>query len=128
MAIFSKKDSSSSGKEFGDFLGAGTRSEGNLNFNGVLRIEGEFVGEVRSQGTLVIGPKAKVEGLLNVGQLILAGNFTGDVNASEKIILQGTANMDGNLSTPKIQIDEGAILQGAVNTVNPANPVKQLKE
>ncbi|WP_319777928.1 polymer-forming cytoskeletal protein [Maridesulfovibrio sp.] len=100
--------------EINAFLGSGTDYQGKLNFQGAVRIDGNFNGEVESEGTLVVGKEARVEGVLRVGQLVLSGRLNGEVYASEKAVLHKTANLQGNLVTPSLVVEEGAVLEGRV--------------
>lgn len=101
--------------EINAFLGAGTNYNGKLNFQGSVRIDGSFTGEVESDGTLVIGKDAVVEGSILVGQLVLSGRLTGQVEARQKVSLKKTADMKGDIRTPVLIMDEGAILEGKLS-------------
>ena len=96
------------------FLGAGTVYNGQLNFIGSVRIDGQFTGEITSDGTLILGKDAKVEGTISVCHLVLSGNLHGDVTVSGKSILHKTANFAGNLTTRTLIVEEGALLQGSL--------------
>ncbi len=98
--------------EINAFLGAGTNYNGKLHFEGAVRIDGNFEGEVRSTGTLVVGADASVEGNVQVGQLVLSGKMHGEVEASQKVVLHKTANMQGDVKTPVLVVEEGAVLEG----------------
>ncbi|MGE4293376.1 MAG: polymer-forming cytoskeletal protein [Desulfovibrio sp.] len=98
--------------EINAFLGAGTNYHGKLNFQGSVRIDGTFTGEVQSEGTLVIGKDAVVEGTILVGQLVLSGRLTGEVQAHQRVSLKKTADMKGDIRTPILTMDEGAVLEG----------------
>ncbi|WP_027177736.1 bactofilin family protein [Maridesulfovibrio bastinii] len=100
--------------EINAFLGTGTNYQGKLNFQGAVRIDGNFNGEVESEGTLVVGKDACVEGVVHVGQLILSGKIVGEVLSKEKAVLHKTANLQGNLVTPTLMVEEGAVLEGQV--------------
>lgn len=100
--------------EINAFLGAGTAYQGKLHFQGSVRIDGVFHGEVTSDGTLVVGQEADVQGQIHVGQLVLSGRVTGDVHAREKVVLHKTANLQGKLFTPVLVVDEGAVVEGTV--------------
>lgn len=101
--------------EINAFLGAGTNYQGKLNFQGAVRIDGNFQGEVASDGTLVVGQEALVEGQVCVGQLVLSGKIRGEVEAKDKVVLHKTANMQGNIRTPVLVVEEGAILEGQLS-------------
>jgi cytoskeletal protein CcmA (bactofilin family) len=100
--------------EINAFLGAGTSYTGKLNFQGSVRVDGNFTGEVESKGTLVIGKDAQVEGEIKVGQMIVSGRIEGEIVASEKVVLHKTANLVGSLKTPVLVIEEGAVLEGQI--------------
>ncbi len=100
--------------EINAFLGTGTTYQGKLHFQGSVRIDGTFKGEVESKGTLVIGKEAKVEAEVNVGQMIVSGHIQGEITATEKVVLHRTANLVGHLKTPVLVIEEGAVLEGQI--------------
>ncbi len=104
--------------EINAFLGAGTNYHGKLHFQGAVRIDGNFQGEVVSEGTLVIGQEAVVEGQIKVGQLVLSGKIRGEVEAKNKVVLHKTANLQGNIRTPVLMVEEGAVLEGELNMGN----------
>jgi|SRR6185295_13565479 len=94
-------------------LGRGTRFEGKLSFDGRLRIDGAFVGEVRSEGVLVIGEGAQVQANLVVGALIVkGGTLRGNVQARDSIELLVPAHVAGNLCAPEISIERGVQFSG----------------
>jgi len=115
--MFSKngKGGSMAKDEINAFLGAGTSYEGKLHFEGSVRIDGTFQGEVSSEGTLVVGQDAKVQGLIHVGQLVLSGALRGTVEAREKVVLHRSAHLVGCVSTPSLVMEEGAVLEGRVS-------------
>lgn len=100
------------------FLGSGTIYNGQLNFVGSVRIDGQFTGEITSEGTLILGKDAKVEGTIHVSQLVLSGRLHGDVIVTGKTILHKSADLTGNLATKSLIMEEGAQLQGQI-TMNP---------
>lgn len=100
--------------EINAFLGAGTNYNGRLHFQGSVRIDGNFIGEVESEGTLVVGHDAVVEGTIKVGKLVLSGRLKGEVQSIGKVVLNKTAEMQGNIRTPVLVVDEGAVLEGTL--------------
>jgi cytoskeletal protein CcmA (bactofilin family) len=100
--------------EINAFLGTGTSYEGKLNFQGSVRIDGEFCGEVDSEGTLVVGRDARISGRIKVGQLILSGRVEGEIEATGKVIMHKQATLNGSLRTPVLIMEEGALLEGEV--------------
>lgn len=100
--------------EINAFLGTGTVYEGKLHFQGSVRIDGQFTGEVVSEGTLIIGKDARAQGQFHVGQLVLSGQLQGEVLAARKVVLHKTANLLGTVNTPALAIEEGAVMEGQV--------------
>ncbi len=105
-----------SGDDFGTQLGAGTAFEGLLTFRGSARVDGQLEGQVRADGTLILGPTAKVRARVEVDELILAGHLEGDVVARQRVVLAEGARLIGSVRTPTIRIDDGAVLDGACHT------------
>ena len=94
-------------------LGRGTRFEGKLAFDGCVRIDGVFRGEIRSADTLVIGEGAEIEAEVEVGTLIVrGGELQGNVRATESIELHAPGKVVGNLHSPQISIERGVNFQG----------------
>lgn len=77
-----------------------------------LTINGSFSGSLETCGTLTIGNTAKVDANIVGDNIIIAGKVTGDINATKMLVLMPTAVLCGNISTPKLNIVEGAIFQG----------------
>ncbi len=100
--------------EINAFLGSGTHYQGKLNFEGSVRIDGTFTGEIQSEGTLIVGKDAKVQGQVWVGQLILSGYLQGEIEAGKKVVLHKSANFVGSMNSPVLVVEEGAILDGQV--------------
>lgn len=80
-----------------------------------LRINGSFEGKLDTRGNLTIGENAKVSANIHGDNIVIAGKVSGDIFASRSLSLLGSATIKGNLSTPRLSINEGAILQGHVS-------------
>lgn len=106
------------------YLGSDTIYEGKLSFKGTVRIEGKFIGDIVSDGTLNIGKDAQVRGTLGVGELLLSGHFNGEALVKRRTVVYSSGVMEGNLSTPKLLTEEGAIIEGQINMKNPGAPAK----
>ena len=93
-------------------LAEGAEFSGLLALDGPARIEGQLRGEVIGPGPLWIGPRANVEARVETDELVVAGVLAGEVRASRRIALGGTARVRGELSTPSLSLAEGASLEG----------------
>jgi cytoskeletal protein CcmA (bactofilin family) len=99
-------------EEFTALLGAGTEYQGQLTFKGTVRIDGRFVGVICSEGKLILGKDAKVEGTITVNELVVHGALTGEIQVGKRSVLYQTAQVSGTLNTPLLTMEEGALLQG----------------
>lgn len=103
----------STATEITALLGRGTQFEGKLYFEGQVRIDGGFRGEIRSPGTLIIGDGAAVEGEIEAGTVIVkGGRVTANVRATTSIELYVPAQVTGNLQAPQIFMDKGVQFSG----------------
>src|SRR5499433_3992347 len=98
--------------EITTLLGRGAQFEGKLTFDGTVRIDGRFKGEVFSDDTLVIGEGAHVEAEVDVGEVIIQGTVVGNVTARRSIEVHAPGRVKGDLHTPSLQIDKGVIFEG----------------
>lgn len=98
--------------EITTLLGRGAQFEGKLTFEGTVRIDGRFKGEVFSDDTLVIGEGAIVEASLEVGDVIIQGTVIGNIVAKRSIEIHAPGRVKGDLHTPQLQIDKGVIFEG----------------
>jgi len=96
------------------FVGHGTTLTGETEFHAMLRVDGHLIGTVSSEtGTLIIGTNGQVDANIAVAAALVNGSVNGDIIASEKLQLGRTARVLGNIQSPKLIIEEGAILEGS---------------
>ena len=99
--------------EINALLGKGTEYVGKLTFDGRVRIEGKFEGEVFSEGTLIIADGAQMRADVDVGTLIvLGGEVWGDIRARQLVELHAPGKVHGNIRTPQIFMDRGVVFDG----------------
>ena len=98
--------------EITTLLGRGATFEGKLTFEGTVRIDGRFKGEVFTDDTLVIGEGAHVEAQIDVGDVIIQGTVVGNVTAKRSIEIHAPGRVKGDVHTPSLQIDKGVIFEG----------------
>ena len=77
-----------------------------------LKIYGRYTGKLDTRGTLTIGQTAQVEANIVGENVILAGKVKGNIIAKRMLVLMPSAVLHGDISTPKLNIVEGAIFQG----------------
>ena len=96
------------------YVGNGTVLTGETSFQAMLRVDGHLTGRVTSEnGTLIIGSTGKVDANIIVAAAMINGMVNGDIVAMDKIELGRTARVVGNIQTPKLVIEDGAIFEGS---------------
>jgi cytoskeletal protein CcmA (bactofilin family) len=96
-------------------LGEGVDFQGELSFTHGIRVDGIVRGKIRSDSCLVIGPKGKVEADVTIRRLAINGEFRGTVHASDRIEIHKEGKVYGDLFTPCLIIEAGAIFEGKCN-------------
>lgn len=97
------------------FIDQGSEFEGKLTFRDTVRIDGSFRGEISSENTLVVGETGEIFASVSSRNVIVAGTVTGDVLATERLVLQKTARVAGDVQAGSLQIEDGATLNGRVS-------------
>jgi cytoskeletal protein CcmA (bactofilin family) len=94
------------------FLGKNTSFEGKMSFEGMVRLDGRFDGEIFSGDVLIIGETAIINAKIKVGTLLVDGKVTGNVHASDKIEIHSTGKLNGDITTAALVIEEGGVFDG----------------
>jgi cytoskeletal protein CcmA (bactofilin family) len=96
------------------YVGTGTTLTGETNFQAMLRVDGHLTGRVISDnGTLIVGSGGQVDADVLVSSATIGGIVNGDIVATEKVELGRTARVIGNIQTPRLMIEDGAIFEGS---------------
>jgi cytoskeletal protein CcmA (bactofilin family) len=122
MAVL-RRDEGGVGNEMNAVLGKGSAFEGKLSFEGTVRIEGKFTGEIHTSDALVIGEGAEVKAEIFAGTVVVTGGqVVGNIHAKTVIELEKNARVIGNLEAPSLKIDRGVIFVGSCKMENLADP------
>ena len=113
---------SSSTAALNALLGAGSVFEGKLHFEGQVRIDGTFTGEITTTDLLIIGEGAKVSATINCGSVEIKGDINGNVNATDSIVLRATARVQADIYAPSLVMDKGAVFEGNSPVTGGAEP------
>jgi len=107
------KDGSLSG-----FVGSGTVITGEASFKSMLRVDGRFSGRITSgTGTLIVGAGGQVDANVEVSVAQIHGVLNGDIIAGQRIELGRAAKVSGNIQTPSLVIEQGAVFEGSCKMV-----------
>jgi cytoskeletal protein CcmA (bactofilin family) len=120
MAILKREDESVVTRpgEVHTLLGKGSEFEGKLTFEGQVRIDGKFSGQIFTKDILVIGDGARVNAEINAGTVIVNGVVEGNIRATQTIELHQPGRIKGNLETPTLSMDKGVIFEGSCKMEN----------
>jgi cytoskeletal protein CcmA (bactofilin family) len=94
------------------FLGEGTEFEGKLIFTGAVRLDGKFKGEILGKGTLVVGQGGRIEADIQVDSLMVGGDVRGTVEVRERMEIDSTGRLTGNIKTGVFIVHEGGLFEG----------------
>lgn len=96
-------------------LGQGSICDGDFVSPGSARIDGVVNGNVKVEGTLILGSTGVINGDIEAGAVQIGGEVNGNIYAPEHAELSSEAKVIGDLTTAVIVIDEHAVFQGKVN-------------
>lgn len=97
-------------------IGKSVVVKGELNGSEDLTIEGQVEGKIElRQHVLTIGPNGKIKAQIFAKSVIVLGEVTGNINASEKVDIRDNGSVDGDLVAPRVAIAEGAHFRGSID-------------
>jgi cytoskeletal protein CcmA (bactofilin family) len=111
------------------FVGGGTVVTGEANFKAMMRVDGHLSGRVSStSGTLIVGANGKVDANIEVAVAVIHGTINGDIIATQRLELGRAAKVHGNIQTPSLIIEQGAIFEGTCKMVQMSAAVDKSKK
>lgn len=107
-------------------IGKSVIIKGELNGSEDLTIEGHVDGKIELRDhVLTIGPNGKIKAQVFAKAVIVLGEVTGNVTASEKVDIRDNGSVDGDIVAPRVAIAEGAHFRGSVDMQRAGKPVAQ---
>ncbi len=101
--------------DLGAYLGAGTKINGKLHFEGQATIEGEVEGEIVAQAHIIVGQQATIKGKMSAQSILVQGKVMADVVAEKKLEIQPPGSVLGDVTTQSLVIGDGAMLEGHIS-------------
>ncbi len=101
------------------FIDEGSQIEGKYTFRGTVMLNGKFSGEIHTGDTLIIGEKGVINANIRAGNVVISGEVTGNVKATERVELRGTARVFGDVEAPVIVVAEGVLFEGHCKMTKP---------
>ncbi|MFW5683559.1 MAG: bactofilin family protein [Spirochaetota bacterium] len=93
-------------------VGPGTFFRGHLELNGLLRIDGDFSGSVKTNGRVIVGQAGRADCAIEAGTVVIGGLFRGEILAREKVVLLSSSIVIGTISAPRLVAEDGVVLSG----------------
>jgi len=110
------------------FVGGGTVVTGEANFKAMMRVDGHLSGRVSSSsGTLIVGANGKVDANIEVAVAVIHGTINGDIIATQRLELGRAAKVNGNIQTPSLIIEQGAMFEGSCKMLQMATAADKAK-
>ncbi|HSK63884.1 MAG TPA: polymer-forming cytoskeletal protein [Pyrinomonadaceae bacterium] len=111
------------------FVGGGTVVTGEANFKAMMRVDGHLSGRVSSSsGTLIVGANGKVDANIEVAVAVIHGTINGDIIATQRLELGRAAKVNGNIQTPSLIIEQGAVFEGSCKMLQMATAAEKTKK
>ncbi|MDR1931851.1 MAG: polymer-forming cytoskeletal protein [Spirochaetales bacterium] len=97
------------------FIGEGSFFHGDISISGLLRIDGDFSGSVKTQGKVFVGRSGRADCSISAASVVVGGIVRGAITASEKVVILSSAVIIGSITSPRLIAEEGVILDGTVH-------------
>lgn len=111
------------------FVGGGTVLTGEASFKAMMRVDGHVTGRISSSsGTLIVGTNGKVDANIEVAVGMIHGTINGDIIATQRLELGRAAKVTGNIQTPSLVIEQGAIFEGSCKMVQMSSAAEKNKK
>lgn len=99
-------------------LGRGSEFDGKLTFEGQVRIDGKFNGQIFTKDVLVVGDGARITAEISAGTVIVNGTVEGNIRATTGVELHPPARVKGTIEAPSIHMVKGVIFEGSTKMEN----------
>jgi len=93
-------------------VGPGMEIVGNIKCDGTVRVEGQVEGSIRATKSVVIGKSGRVAGDIETQDVVVAGTVTGTVIGASRVELQDTCQVEGDIRSRRVKLDEGGRVEG----------------
>ncbi len=95
-------------------MGPGTHWDGDLTFEGRVRVDGHFEGRLYTEDVLEVGTHGRIDGELDVARAIISGRVNGKIRVRDTLVLETTAVVDGHLDAAIVEMHPGANVNATV--------------
>jgi cytoskeletal protein CcmA (bactofilin family) len=96
-------------------VGEGTHFRGHLELAGLLRIDGDFSGSIKTKGKVLVGKDGRADCNIEAGTVVIGGIVRGTVSSTEKVIVLSSAIVIGDVYAPRLIAEEGVVIDGTLS-------------
>lgn len=95
-------------------VGEGTHFRGHLELSGLLRIDGDFSGSIKTSGKVIVGRNGRADCAIEAGTVVVGGVLRGSIYAAETVIVLSSALVLADIHAPRLVAEEGVLLHGVM--------------
>jgi cytoskeletal protein CcmA (bactofilin family) len=95
-------------------IGAGSAVDGDIDVDGLLRIDGDVRGSLRVTGKLIVGAAGRVEAPIRARSAIIGGTVKGDIYVTERLRILAGGVVIGNIFAPRFEAEDGTVVHGDI--------------
>ena len=99
-------------------IGEGASFSGDISMSGLFRIDGDFRGNIEKADKVLIGRNGRAECSIRAGTIVVGGVVKGDIYSTEKVVVLSTGMVIGNISTPRLLVEDGVVLNGRCKIIS----------
>lgn len=96
-------------------VGSGTFFKGQIDVSGLLRVDGDFSGSLKTSGRVIIGRTGRADCTIDAATVVIGGVFRGTIYATEKVIALDSAIIIGNVFAPRLIAESGVVIDGSMH-------------
>ncbi len=109
-------------------IGSGSKLEGTLETEGILRIDGFVHGNIKTAGNIIVGKEGKINAEIEAANLIVLGEIIGNVHIKNILEIKKGGFLRGNISAAKIIVEEGSFFDGKCSMPDPEKKEKRERQ
>lgn len=108
-------------------VGEGAKFKGDVSLKGLFRIDGDFSGNIKKADKVLVGRNGRAQCSIHAGTVVVGGVVKGDIISTEKVVVLSTGMVIGNISTPRLMVEDGVVLNGRCKIINFKDPGRKLE-
>ena len=114
------RDTNTSPESVISIIAPGMKIVGDCETDGTIRVEGTVDGSIKAGKAVVVGKQGRISGDVKTQDAVVAGRIEGSLVAASRLELQATSHIEGEVHTRRMQLEEGAVLNGTVHMTGDA--------